>query len=114
MGRLTKTSADQREILEGHLAQLGCALVILRLIADRIAAVQRMIRVGTILAPALEDIERVSGLLRAVQCSLIDAQSSPALPESSEYSRSSTHIVHQNPVPAPPARSGCQKIPPGG
>lgn len=104
MGRLTKTSAKQREILEGHLAQIGSALVILRLIADRIGAVQRMIHVGTLLSPALDDIERVSGLLRAVQCSLR---------ESSEFSRKENHKVHQNHVPAPRGRSGCQKSPSG-
>lgn len=111
MGRLTKTNAEQREILEGQLAQLGSALVILRLIADRIAAVQRMIRVGTILTPALDDIERVSVLLRAVQHSLI--ASSSLLLEGSEFSRNQNHKVHQNSVPAPRGRGWCQKSPPG-
>lgn len=115
MGRLTKPAAEQREVLEGDLAQLGSALVILRLIAERIAAVERMFRAGSILTPALEDIERIAGLLRSVQRSMSERVLQPhALLESSEFSRDKNHEVHQNPVPAPHGRGGCQKSPPGG
>jgi hypothetical protein len=56
------------EELEGDLAMLGNALVILRLVTERVSIAVKCGGVGeTLLTPVLEDAERIRTMLRQTQ-----------------------------------------------
>lgn len=67
MGRICDDKEAERELVEGNLAMLGNAIVLLELAADRIDAAAKISRQAAILEPAKEDLVKVKRLIQRVQ-----------------------------------------------
>lgn len=67
VARPTKANEIKREQLEGQLACLGTALVIINLVNHRIGSAITYTGLSNMLSPAIEDLDRVKSLLVRTQ-----------------------------------------------
>ena len=106
MGRLTDKLSAALEATEGDMAMLGNSLVYIRLVIERIQAVQAVVPQQYLLAPGIDDLTYAYRLIRTVQERLSDRErSSPRAPVTSESSSEKTHNIHQT----APNVGGCTK-----
>lgn len=66
MGRIANTAEAQREQVEGDLACLGNAIVLLQLVDERIRVAARLGN-QQMLLPAIDDLQRIRNLIARVQ-----------------------------------------------
>jgi hypothetical protein len=76
MGRICNESEDEREWIEGNLAMLGNAIVLLELAMGRVETAAQISRQSAILEPAKDDLCRAKSLILRVQCLLAGAAKS--------------------------------------
>lgn len=70
MPRLKDSIEGVREDIEGNLACLGNALVLLRLVEERLDLAVRSSRQADLLRPAVDDLRNMEQLIRRVQAGL--------------------------------------------
>lgn len=70
MARIPDQIENKRELVEGDLACLGNALILLRLVAERVDQAVKISRQADLLSPAQEDLKKSIYLIRSVQARL--------------------------------------------
>lgn len=70
MARIPDDTEAQRELVEGNLACIGNAIVLVELVTERVARAEQISRQASLLGPARSDLGRIKALLCLVQSRL--------------------------------------------
>lgn len=95
MARMNSSRSAIVEETEGDLALLGNSLIYLGLVDDRIQAAMAVLPQQAILAPAVEDLQHASHLIRSVQQRVSDRLTSQPAFLFPESRSEKNHKVHQ-------------------